>query len=94
MSSGNSLYIIGTLLCDLGEQTSLTEIWRVVGNIGRAGILFLICPPKLKQRDVDLERQMAINYYTYNRKLKNHFKQTSIHLSFTGYNIPFITKAN
>jgi hypothetical protein len=45
MSSGNSLYVAGALLCDPYEQPNSTELRRVVGNTGRSGITFLISPP-------------------------------------------------
>ncbi|KAE8451361.1 hypothetical protein EG329_003990 [Mollisiaceae sp. DMI_Dod_QoI] len=94
MSSGNSLYIARTLLCDPYEETSATEIHRVVGNIGRAGITFLISPPEVKIRQADPEKWMAINHHPFNGKLENHFTHTSVHLSFTDYEISLITENN
>lgn len=94
MSSGNSLYVAGTLLCDPYEQPGPSEIRRVVGNIGRAGITFLISPPEVKIREADPEKWMSINHSPFDGKLENHFKQTSIHLSFTEYAIPLITEDN
>jgi hypothetical protein len=34
MSSGNSIYVTGSMICDPYEQSSPTEVRRVVGNIG------------------------------------------------------------
>lgn len=50
MSSGNSLYIAEPLLCDPYEQPLPGKVRRVVGNIGRPGITFLISPPELKTK--------------------------------------------
>jgi hypothetical protein len=94
MSSGNSLYIAGALLCDPIEEAKPTEIRRVIGNIGRSGITFLISPPEVKQRDADPEKWMQINHYPFDGKHENHFKQTSVHLSFTEYVIPLIAGDN
>ena len=94
MSSGNSLYVAGSLLCDPYETSKNTELRRVVGNVGRAGMTFLICPPEVKTREPDPEKWMAINHNIFDGNLENHFQQTSIHLSFTEYEIPLITEDN
>jgi hypothetical protein len=94
MSSGNSLYVAGALLCDPTEETNPMEIRRVIGNIGRSGITFLISPPEVKQRDADPEKWMQINHHPFDGKQENHFKQTSVHLSFTDYVIPLISEDN
>jgi hypothetical protein len=94
MSSGNSLYVAGALLCDPIEETNCMEIRRVIGNIGRSGITFLISPPEVKQRDADPEKWMQINHHPFDGKQENHFKQTSVHLSFTEYEIPLIAEDN
>jgi hypothetical protein len=92
MSSGNSLYVAAALLCDPFEQPNDTEIRRVIGNIGRPGITFLISPPQVKIREADPEKWMAINHNPFNGKLEDHFQTTSIHLSFTEYEIPLVTE--
>jgi hypothetical protein len=94
MSSGNSLYIAGSLLCDPYEQPGPSEIRRVVGNIGRAGITFLISPPEVKNRQPDPEKWMEINHNAFNGMFEDHFQHTSIHLSFTRYEISLITEDN
>ncbi|CZR54860.1 uncharacterized protein PAC_04744 [Phialocephala subalpina] len=92
MSSGNSLYVAGSLLCDPQERTGSSEIRRVVGNIGRAGITFLVSPPEVNEREPNAERWMAINHNKFDGKLEDHFQQTSVHLSFTQYQIPLATE--
>jgi hypothetical protein len=94
MSSGNSLYVAGALLCDPIEETNCMEIRRVIGNIGRSGITFLISPPEVKQRDADPEKWMQINHHPFDGKQENHFKQTSVHLSFTEYEMPLPAEDN
>jgi hypothetical protein len=94
MSSGSSLYVAGSLLCDPYEQPGPAEIHRVMGNIGRPGITFLICPPEPKIRKPDPEKWQFINHRPYDGKLENYFEQTSMHLSFTEYVIPLITEDN
>jgi hypothetical protein len=92
MSSGNSLYVAGAFLCDPYENPNPTELRRVIGNVGRSGITFLISPPEVKVREADPERWMAINHNKFNGEPENHFENTSIHLSFTDYEISLITE--
>jgi hypothetical protein len=93
MSSGNSLYIAGELLCDPYERRTAGQIQRAVGNIGRAGITFLIYPPEVKFKEADPEKWMLINHNVFDGKLEDHFKESSIHLSFTEYEIPLAVEA-
>jgi hypothetical protein len=48
----------------------------------------------VKQRDADPEKWMQINHYPFDGKQETHFKQTSVHLSFTEYVIPLIAEDN
>jgi hypothetical protein len=91
MSSGNSLYVAAPLACDPYERPADCELRRVVGNIGRAGITFLICPPKVKTRDPDPQKWMVINHHPFDGILEDNFSQTSIHLSFTQWEVPLVT---
>jgi len=93
MSSGNSLFVAPSLLCDPYEAPAATELRRVVGNIGRAGITFLICPPEVKTRESDPEKWMAINHNIFDGNSEDHFQQSSIHLSFTEYEVPIMTES-
>ncbi|KAH8684202.1 hypothetical protein BGZ60DRAFT_161886 [Tricladium varicosporioides] len=94
MSSGNSLYVAGPLLCDPHEEPGPTEIRRVVGNIGRAGITFLIAPPEVNMRKADTGKWMHIDHYPFDGKMEDYFQQTSIHLSFTNYEMPLISESH
>ncbi|KAF4637469.1 hypothetical protein G7Y89_g614 [Cudoniella acicularis] len=91
ISSGNSLFVTATLLCDPFEQPACTEIRRVVGNVGSAGITFLIAPPEVNVRDADSTKWMFMNDNPFNGAMEDHFKQTSIHISFTQYEVPVIS---
>ncbi|KAL2064516.1 hypothetical protein VTL71DRAFT_3653 [Oculimacula yallundae] len=94
MSSGNSLYVAAALLCDPYDQPRATELRRVVGNIGRSGITFLISPPEVKTRKPDPEKWMSINHRVFDGSLEDHFQDTSMHLSFTRYEIPLLTESD
>lgn len=92
MASGNSLYVAGSLLSDPYKYTEPTEIHRVIGNVGRAGITFLISPPDPKLREADPTKWMAINHNKFDGLAEDHFERTSLHLSFTDYEVPLVTE--
>jgi len=90
MSSGNSLYVSAALLCDPFEKPRASELRRVIGNIGRSGITFLISPPEVKTRQPNPEKWMSINHGPFEGNSEDCFRDTSIHLSFTEYEIPVL----
>lgn len=94
MSSGNSLYVAGTLLCDPYKCPRPTEIQRVIGNIGQPGISFLISPSEVKIRDANPQNWALINHNSFDGKPENCFQRTSIHLSFTEYEMSLQTEDN
>jgi hypothetical protein len=91
MSSGNSLYVANALLFDPYEVRTSNMIQRMVGNVGRAGITFLISPSDVKVRESGPEKWMSINHNVFDGSLENHFSRTSVHLSFTEYEVPLVT---
>jgi hypothetical protein len=88
MSSGNSLFVAKPLLSDPGETFQSHEVKRVVGNVGRAGIAMLIPPQKPRIRQAELDRWNVVNHKDFVGKAEDCFNNTSMHLSFTGYEIP------
>ena len=77
-----------TLLCDPSEVTEPFEIRRVLGNVGRAGITMLIPPQSPCVRESKLESWNLINHADFDGTLEDCFKNTTLHLSFTGEEIP------
>ncbi|KAM3072717.1 hypothetical protein ACMFMF_007050 [Clarireedia jacksonii] len=94
MSSGNSLYVASAVLFDPYEMPYPNRIQRMVGNLGRAGITFLISPSDVKVRESDPEKWMSINHNVFDGSLENHFERTSVHLSFTEYEIPLLSRGD
>ena len=88
ISSGNSIYVAGPLLCDPYEVGQVFEVRRIVGNIGRPGISLLIPPPDPKMLTPDIENWHQLNYLPFDGRPEDSFGQTSIHLSFTDYEMP------
>lgn len=94
LSSGNSIYVAAPLLCDPYEVPEPYEIRRVVGNVGRAGIAMLIPPQNPRVREPKLESWNLINHADFNGTTEDCFKNTTLHLSFTGYEIPIDTSSH
>jgi hypothetical protein len=88
ISSGNSIYVTSALLSDPSEKPNVADIRRIVGNIGQAGISFLIPPPEPKTRELEMDNWIQINHHTFDGKAENNFRHTTIHLSLTEYEMP------
>lgn len=87
MSSGDSLFIGDALLEDPFEDAHDT-VQHVAGNIGRAGIAFLVPPVDLMIKKSSMLDWPQLNRSEFDGELKNCFESTSLHLSFTGANSP------
>jgi hypothetical protein len=89
MSIDNSIYVAAPLLCDPLERPHPHEIRRIVGNIGKAGLAFLIPPTNPLSRKAKPNEWDLINHLTFDGKAEDSFQQTSLHLALTDYTIPF-----
>lgn len=88
MSSSDSIYIGGALLLDPQELAYSGDIRRVLGNIGRPGMAFLIPPVDPMIREVKMAEWSRIDRDEFDGDMRDCFESTSLHLSFTGANTP------
>lgn len=88
MSSAESLFVAAPVLRDPGKLTSHSEVERVIGNVGRAGIAFLVLPEKPMIKPQDLDVWNMINHEDYDSRRIDCFAGTTLHLSFTGSVVP------
>lgn len=86
LSTGNSIFVVASLLCDPIESTKPYELRRIIGNVGRPGITLLIPPSNPLIRSVGPECWNILTYAMFDGKLEDSFRGTSLHLSFTEYN--------
>ena len=88
LSTADSLFVAAPLLCDPSENPRGYEVRRIMGNIGRAGVAILVPPvsPRIKTSDID--KWTLINHGEFHGTPRDFFKSTSLHLSFTGSNLP------
>ena len=87
IASGNSLFVVGLLLSDPVDTEQADRIVRITGNIGRPGISFLVAPFEPKIRDLGSSYNL-VNHVAYDGKRENNFRGTSLHLSFTDWDMP------
>ncbi|KAJ5937291.1 hypothetical protein N7454_004946 [Penicillium verhagenii] len=88
ISSNDSLFIAGPMICTPSEQPPSNEIHRVTGNIGQGGIALLISPAEPRVRENANDAWNLCNHDPWDGKFLDCFGGTSLHLSYTGYNIP------
>ena len=88
MSAGDSIFVAAPLLCDPAVRSEPSELRRIAGNIGRAGIAFMVPPMNPRTKKLDLESYQVINHDLYDGKIENNFQGTTLHLGFSGYEFP------
>ena len=52
LSAGDSIYVAAPILCDPATQRRPHEITRIIGNLGRPGLAFLIAPRNPRIRGI------------------------------------------
>jgi hypothetical protein len=91
MSAGNSIFVAEILLSDPAINLPAYAIKRVVGNIGSPGISLLVVPPnQLRIRPINNDF-MSVMHADFDYKRQNNFENTSLHLSFTGWKVPYMS---
>lgn len=90
VSTGNSIYIAGIVLSDPSSPVVEHDIRRIAGNIGRAGVSLLVAPKNLKIRSLNHDYRL-VTHAAYDSKRENNFTRTSMHLSFTSWELPLNT---
>ena len=90
LSSGNSIYVANSLLQDPIWPNSYGPqgITRVIGNLDHPGVVMLAPPQAPLVRDIDPNSWRIINHSTFNGEAGKCFAETTLHLSFTKYEVP------
>lgn len=90
ISAGNSIYIAMSLTCDPIDQPRENEMKHITGNVGKPGISLLIPPsdPKVRKQDNDVWSLISHKPFDEKAELGDSFQTTSLHLSFTRYELP------
>ncbi|KAF1846892.1 uncharacterized protein K460DRAFT_392372 [Cucurbitaria berberidis CBS 394.84] len=89
LSSTNSLFVAGPLIRDPYESLAeKTTVRRILGNIGKPGITFLLPPKEPMIREINANSWRVDSYRPFDGTTSCSFQNTSVHLSFTEFNIP------
>jgi hypothetical protein len=92
MATGNSIYIATLLVNDPAKVDVRNQIRRVVGNLGRAGMAMLISPVEPKVKPLEYNSWNLISHAEFDGNLQDSFQNTSLHLSFTDFEMPVDVK--
>lgn len=88
LSTGDSIYVASALLTDPSENIYRSPIRRVFGNLGRPEMALLIPPSNPRLRDYDPGSWNSINHFSFDGQFQDRFASTSLHLSFTDFEMP------
>ncbi|KAF2180319.1 hypothetical protein K469DRAFT_753525 [Zopfia rhizophila CBS 207.26] len=90
LSYNNSLYVATYLLEDPADadKSMKSPVTRVIGNIGKPGLSFIITPANPKIRQIDYTLWRVVEHNICDGMPGDYFTSTSLHLSFTGYELP------
>ena len=84
MSAENSLFMAQYIFNDPADISEGVLVRQTIGNIGRPGISFLISAQALDVLAADYSAWKSVPYAPYDGKIEDNFKQTTLHLTFTG----------
>lgn len=83
-----SIFVASRLLGDPMDDALEYSVERIIGNVGKPGLSFLITPPDPKRHHLDSSSWHLVAHERYDGKVQDSFRGTSFHLSFTGYEHP------
>ncbi|KAJ2998734.1 hypothetical protein NUW58_g229 [Xylaria curta] len=84
LCASDSLYIASCLLRDPADVLNGPPIQRYTGNIGKAGMAFMVPPKEPEIRRYDLiDEWYQYDHNIFTGKMEDCFKGTSLHISFS-----------
>jgi len=92
-----SIFVAASLLADpSGTETHaalltyphFAPMQKIIGNVGRPGLGFLVTPANPRMRKVAYDSWHMIAHEPFDGTTQDNFSKTSLHLSFTGYELP------
>jgi hypothetical protein len=84
LCASDSLYIVSCLLQDPADRLSRPPILRFTGNIGRAGMAFMVPPldPEIRRYDL-IDEWYQYDHKPFTGVMEDCFQGTSLHISFS-----------
>ncbi|KAI8631559.1 hypothetical protein F5Y19DRAFT_463267 [Xylariaceae sp. FL1651] len=88
VSSGDSIFVPSALLRDPFQAASSHRVTRVFGNVGRSEIVFMASPAQPALKAVEPGSWRLIQHQSFDGEFLDSFVGTSLHLSFTDFQLP------
>ncbi|KAK3346926.1 hypothetical protein B0T25DRAFT_460056 [Lasiosphaeria hispida] len=89
ISTRNSLYVSSVLLGDPFDASDSDDVRHVIGNVGKTGLVMMVAPLAPKVRPTDLAKWKRVAHSRFMGEREDCFQATSLHLSFTDFEMPF-----
>jgi hypothetical protein len=89
ISSLNSIFVSNIPLEDPFGIGHVDDITRVVGNVGKTGMVLMVAPHEPRIRKVELDEFRLVTHAPFNGKAEDSFKSTFGHLRFTEFEMAF-----
>lgn len=86
MSTGNSLFIAASLLCDPAKPPRGSKIRHVMGNVGKPGMALLVPPVQPRMMTLGIDKWHLIDLGWWDGVERDSFEGSTLHLWFTGKN--------
>jgi hypothetical protein len=88
LSHGNSLFVANELLLDPAGELESSPVRRIIGTIGKPGLAVLVPPRNPEVREMDVDAWTIVDDKPFDGQYKDSFESTSLHLHFTGHELP------
>jgi hypothetical protein len=85
LSSGDSIFVATSLTTDPSERPGGPLVKRVLGNLGRPEMAFIVPASNPLLGGCDLASWHMVNHDLFDGSFKDSFKGTSLHLTLTGF---------
>lgn len=85
LSTGDSIYVASALLQDPTTNPIVRPVSRVLGNLGRPEMVLLIPPSNSRLEPYDRSSSRLVNHDSFDGQVLDCFRLTSLHLSFTDF---------
>ncbi|KAJ3568353.1 hypothetical protein NPX13_g6449 [Xylaria arbuscula] len=89
ISTRNSIFVSAALLSDPFGLSVRNDIRHVVGNVGKTGMIMMVAPLVPRVRPPNINKWKQITHAPFHGDAEDQFKSTSLHLSFTEFEMPF-----
>jgi hypothetical protein len=91
ISVASSLYVAQFVWSDPYVPLPKSTIRRSIGNVGKKGMAFLISPQNPNMKEPGYDKWKVVQHAPFDGLFENNFAETSLHFSFTGYELPIDT---